>query len=349
MKFIGGIFDSNKIKENLEKFTKEVEKEDLWNDSDNAKNVLKEFNNLKNENETMKKIQKLHDSVKLSLDETDDPDFLKLIYEDILELSKIVNEKYIDTLFTEKNDKSSCFLTVHCGSGGLESEDWARMLFEMYVKFANKHFKVDIIDYNSSDDGGIKNATIKISADKKIFPTGYMKSEMGVHRLVRISPYDKKKQRHTSFASVSVVPEIDDNIQITIDPSEVKIDTYKASGAGGQHVNKTESAIRITHIPTGVVVQCQNDRSQHKNKDEAFKMLKSRLYQKKLEELRKEKEELGGEKKEVTWGSQIRSYIQQPYQMVKDHRTDFEFPNFDKIVYEGEIEEFLLTYLKSLL
>lgn len=271
---------------------------------------------------------------------------LELLCSEIESLAEKVNIIYVNTLFSEEVDKSTCFLTVHCGSVGLESEDWARMLWEMYIKYLSKFFDVSIIDFNNSDDGGIKNGTIKVKAKTKQFPYGWLKSETGVHRLVRISPYDKKKQRHTSFSSVSVIPEINDNIEVIIDEKEIRIDTYRASGAGGQHVNKTDSAIRITHLPTGIVVQCQNDRSQHKNKEEAFKMLKSRLYQRRIEELKKEKESLAGEKKEVSWGSQIRSYIQQPYQLVKDHRTNFEIPNFDKVVFDAEIEGFLLSWLK---
>jgi len=250
-------------------------------------------------------------------------------------------------LFTDEADTSNCFLTVHSGSGGLESEDWARMLWEMYLKYSNKHFNTKILDINSTDENGIKSATMKISSKEKQFPFGWLKGETGVHRLVRISPFDKKKQRHTSFASIAIMPEINDKIIIEIDEKDLKIDTYKASGAGGQHVNKTESAIRITHNPSGIVVQCQNDRSQHKNKDEALKMLKSKLYQKKTQELKKEKESIAGEKKEISWGSQIRSYIQQPYQMVKDHRTNKEIPNFAKVIDEAEIEPFLVEFLKS--
>lgn len=275
-----------------------------------------------------------------------DIEILDLLDLEVESLAKTVNLIYINTLFKDEVDKSNCFLTVHCGSGGLESEDWARMLWEMYLKYLSSFFTISIIDLTNSDDGGIKNGTVKISAKNKLFPYGWMKGETGVHRLVRISPYDKKKQRHTSFASVSVVPEIDDNIEVVIDEKDIRIDTYRASGAGGQHVNKTDSAIRITHLETGIVVQCQNDRSQHKNKEEAFKMLRSRLYQRRLQELRQEKENLAGEKKEVSWGSQIRSYVQQPYQMVKDHRTNFEIPNFDKVVFNAEIEEFLLNWLK---
>jgi peptide chain release factor 2 len=274
---------------------------------------------------------------------------MSLIEEEIIELAKLVNQKYINTLFKDKNDKSACFLTVHCGSGGLESEDWARMLWEMYLKYTNDNFNIEILDFSNADEGGIKNATMKISKGKKEFPYGFLKGESGVHRLVRISPYDKKKQRHTSFASVAVLAEIDETIDVSIDPSEIRIDTYRASGAGGQHVNKTDSAIRITHLSTGIVVQCQNDRSQHKNKDEAMKMLKSKLYERRIEELRKEKASMGPEKKEITWGSQIRSYVQQPYQMVKDNRTDFEVPNFKKVVFDGEIEGFLIEYLKKTL
>lgn len=323
-----------------------AENPSLWDDPNNAKNVMVEFNLLKEEFVMFFDIEKNFEDLSLSLAQELDQEMVDLIDLEVEALAKKVDVIYINTLFKEEVDKSSCFLIVHCGSGGLESEDWARMLWEMYNKYLGSHFAISIIDLTNSESGGIKNGTLKISPQKKLFPYGLLKGESGVHRLVRISPYDKKKQRHTSFASVSVIPEIDDKINVVIDDKDIRIDTYRASGAGGQHVNKTDSAIRITHVPTGIVVQCQNDRSQHKNKEEAFKMLKSRLYQKKMEELRKEKENLAGEKKEVTWGSQIRSYIQQPYQMVKDHRTNFEIPNFDKVVFDAEIEEFLLQWLK---
>lgn len=287
------------------------------------------------------------ETLKSDIEHNRDDEILELFLDELKSISIEINEIYVKTLFKEEHDQSSCFLTVHCGSGGLESEDWARMLWEMYLKYASRSFNVTIIDLTNSDDGGIKNGTMKISAKINIFPFGMFKGENGVHRLVRISPYDKKKQRHTSFASVSTVPEVDDNIDIKIEDKDIRIDTYRASGAGGQHVNKTDSAIRITHIETGIVVQCQNDRSQHKNKEEAFKMLRSRLYQRRLSELQKEKKILAGEKKEASWGSQIRSYIKQPYQLVKDNRTEFSIPNFDKVVHDAEIEQFLIEFLKK--
>lgn len=342
----GGLFDKREIKKKYLELKEQTENNNLWDNPENAKKIFIEFNLLKDETEDFEMINKKFDQIKKELNETNDNELIELFNIELDELIEKVNIVYVNTLFKEESDKSSCFLTVHCGSGGLESEDWARMLWEMYLKYASRFFHVSIVDFSSSDDGGIKNGTMKICSKEKNFPYGYFKGETGVHRLVRISPYDKKKQRHTSFASVSVIPEIDNNIDIVIDEKEIRLDTYRASGAGGQHVNKTDSAIRITHIPTGIVVQCQNDRSQHKNKEEAFKMLKSKLYQKKLEELRKEKEELAGEKKEISWGSQIRSYIQQPYQLVKDHRNNFEIANFSKVVFDAEIEEFLTQWLK---
>ncbi len=311
-----------------------------------AKKISIEFNKLKEENEIFDKTSQKIKNLQQLLEENLDQELLQILKEDALNLKAEIHEVYIQTLFSEKEDESNCFLTVHSGSGGQESEDWARMLFEMYYKFANKHFSVYVLDENYTDDGGVKSITLKISSGKKKFPYGWFKSEMGVHRLVRISPYDKKKQRHTSFASIAITFEITDDVKVEIDEKEIRIDTYRASGAGGKHVNKTDSAIRITHLPTGIVVQCQNDRSQHKNKEEAFKMLKSKLHEKQINDLKKEQQIKEGEKKETTWGSQIRSYVKHPYQMVKDNRTSFEVPNFDKVVFEGEIEDFMIEFLK---
>lgn len=321
----------------------------MWDDPENAKEVSIKYNELKTEATLWESLNRLQcDIENLINDKEIDSEMLEFAYTEACELKEKMSKIYIDMLFSNEDDTSNCFLTVHSGSGGQEAEDWARMLWEMYLKYASAHYNISILDENYTTDGNIKSATMKISTGSRKFPFGWLKSESGVHRLVRISPYDKKQQRHTSFASVAVLPEISDDINLAIDEKEVKIDTYRASGAGGQHVNKTDSAIRITHLPTGIVVQCQNDRSQHRNKDEAFKMLKSKLYERRLREIKKEKEEKAGEKKEVTWGSQIRSYIQQPYQMVKDHRTNMEIPNFDKVVYEAQINDFLIAYLKAM-
>jgi len=345
MKTYNKYLTENKIQEQLIELNKKVENPDFWNNPD-AKDIMQEHSSFSQKTQNWQEVQNKFSDINEILSKETDNETLLLLDEEINELKENVEKIYIEILFKEKDDKSNCFLTVHSGSGGLESEDWARMVFQMYEKYAKKFFKTELIDLQSTDTGGIKNATLKIKKDKKEFPFGWFKGETGVHRLVRISPYDKNKQRHTSFCSVMVLPEANENVDIIIDEKDLKIDTYKASGAGGQHVNKTESAIRITHTPTNIIVQCQNDRSQHKNKDEAMKMLKSKLYQKKIQELKEEKEKMSGEKKDISWGSQIRSYIQQPYQMVKDNRTGYEVPNFSKIVFDAEIEEFLTEFLK---
>ncbi len=239
-------------------------------------------------------------------------------------------------------DRRNALLTIHPGAGGTESQDWAEMLMRMYLRYCeNAGFKSEIMDLQSGDEAGIKSVTIEVAGS---FAYGYLQAEAGVHRLVRISPFDANKRRHTSFASVFVLPEIDTKIDIDINPVDLRIDTYRASGAGGQHVNKTDSAIRITHIPSGVVVQCQNERSQHKNKANAMKILAARLYKLKVEEQKKEKQKMEKEKKDIAWGSQIRSYIFHPYNLVKDHRTDYETSNTQAVM-DGSLDPFIREFL----
>ncbi len=341
-------FDSRNVLQKLEELKPKIEDPNLWEKAD-ARELIIEYNELKNEADELTKITNQIDGIQDLIEHDLDYDMLELAYDEATDLRQKMQVIYMNMLFNDPDDVSNCFITVHSGSGGQESEDWARMLWEMYLKYARNYYDVVILDENYTDDGNIKSATMKVSSGKRKYPYGWFKSEVGVHRLVRISPYDKKKQRHTSFASVAVTLEVSDKIDVEIDEKDIKIDTYRASGAGGQHVNKTDSAIRITHIPTGIVVQCQNDRSQHRNKEEAFKMLRSRIFERRTQEMRKEMEAKAGEKKEVTWGSQIRSYVQHPYQMVKDHRTDFEIPNFGKVVLEAEIEGFLVAYLKFII
>lgn len=241
-------------------------------------------------------------------------------------------------------DKNNAILSIHPGAGGVESQDWAQMLLRMYLKWSEMHgFKITIVDVQPGEEAGIKSATISISGN---YAYGLLKSEVGVHRLVRISPFDAGKRRHTSFAAVLVYPEVEDNIDIEIKDDDIKIDTFRASGAGGQHVNKTSSAVRITHIPTGIIVSCQNERSQHKNKAIALKILKSRLYDIKMKEKEKKIEGFIGDKKGISWGSQIRSYILQPYRIVKDHRTNYETGNVDSVL-DGNIDEFIKSFLKK--
>lgn len=261
---------------------------------------------------------------------------------------KKLEEKFTDLetreLLSDEDDTKDAFITIHPGAGGTESQDWASMLFRMYTRWAEKNrFSLEYIDYTQGEEAGIKSATILVKGE---YAFGLLKGETGVHRLVRISPFDANKRRHTSFASVEILPDVDDNIEIQINENELRIDTYRSSGAGGQHVNKTDSAVRITHIPTGIVVQCQNERSQHKNKAFAMKVLKARLYELYKTEQNEKKQESAGEKKDISWGNQIRSYVFQPYTLVKDHRTGEETGSVE-FVFDGEINRFLYAYLKS--
>jgi len=248
----------------------------------------------------------------------------------------------LECMFSGEHDENNVMISIHAGAGGTEAQDWVGILLRMYLRWAeSKDFKADILDILAGDEAGTKSVTILI---KGRYAYGYMRSELGIHRLVRISPFDASGRRHTSFASVMVMPELDDDINVEIEEKDLRIDTYRASGAGGQHVNKTDSAIRITHLPTGVVVQCQNERSQHRNKDMAMKMLAAQLYEKEKERQAAEAEGLSGVKKEISWGSQIRSYVLQPYRMIKDHRTDVEVGNVDAVL-DGGLDVFIKAYL----
>jgi len=270
------------------------------------------------------------------------------IVSDIIPGIKHLEEKFSELetkeLLSDADDMKDAFVTIHPGAGGTESQDWASMLFRMYVRWGEKYgMSIEYIDYSQGDEAGIKSATILVKGE---YAYGLLKGETGVHRLVRISPFDANKRRHTSFASIEVLPDVDETIEIDINENDLKIDTYRASGAGGQHVNKTDSAVRITHLPTGIVVQCQNERSQHKNKAFAMKVLKARIYDRYKAEQNEKKLDFAGEKKDISWGNQIRSYVFQPYTLVKDHRTGEETGSVD-FVFDGELNRFLYAYLKS--
>jgi peptide chain release factor 2 len=264
--------------------------------------------------------------------------------EEVKTLSADMNEYELQLLLSEEHDKNNAILELHPGAGGTESQDWGSMLLRMYTRWAEKRgFKVETLDYLPGDEAGIKSVTLLIKGHNAY---GYLKAEKGVHRLVRISPFDSSGRRHTSFVSCEVVPEFNDEIEIEVRTEDLKIDTYRASGAGGQHINTTDSAVRITHIPTNVVVTCQSERSQIKNREHAMKMLKAKLYQQKLEEQQAELDEIRGEQKEIGWGSQIRSYVFHPYSLVKDHRTNTEVGNVQAVM-DGEIDAFIDAYLRS--
>jgi len=267
---------------------------------------------------------------------------LKEIQDSLSSLNHQMDKLELTTQLSGRDDNRNAILTIHPGAGGTESQDWADMLFRMYNRWCEaRNFRVTLLDYAAGEEAGLKSATMQIEGE---YAYGYLKGESGVHRLVRISPFDANSRRHTSFVSIYVYPEIDDNIDIEINDEDIRIDTYRASGAGGQHVNKTSSAVRITHLPTGIVVQCQNERSQIKNRATAMKMLRSRLYQLELEEQQKQQAEREKTKKKIEWGSQIRSYVFHPYNMVKDHRTDVETSNI-QVVMDGDIDLFIEAYL----
>lgn len=260
----------------------------------------------------------------------------------ITRLEDQMDDFELECMFSGEHDTNNAMLTIHAGAGGTEAQDWADILLRMYLRWAEaKGFSTDILDLQPGDEAGVKSVTIMVNGH---YAYGYLLSEMGIHRLVRISPFDASGRRHTSFASVFIFPELDDTIKVDINEKDLRIDTYRASGAGGQHVNKTSSAIRITHLPTNIVVQCQNERSQHRNKDTAMKMLKARLYEREQELQNEQHQELQGDKKGISWGSQIRSYVMQPYRMIKDHRTNHETGNVDAVL-DGALDPFIKEFL----
>lgn len=312
---------------------------DFWNDQKRAKEISKKAQRIRKIIEDMKEIEEKFGDLEAGIElSEEDPSMMEMVNELIEEIEKRVRNFELELLLNGKFDENNAYLTIHPGAGGTESQDWASMLLRMYMRWAErKGFNVELVDYQPGDEAGIKSATLYIKGE---FAYGYLKYEKGVHRLVRISPFDANKRRHTSFASVNVIPEIEDDIDIEINPDDLKIDTYRASGPGGQYVNKTESAIRITHIPTGIVVTCQTERSQLQNKETAMKVLKARLYQLELEKRQKEIQEIQGELKDISWGNQIRSYVFQPYTMVKDHRTNVETGNIEAVM-DGDIDIFI--------
>lgn len=278
--------------------------------------------------------------------EANDESVVPEVKGNVKKLSKKIDNLEVESLLSGKHDKDNAIITIHPGAGGTEAQDWAEMLYRMYSMWAEKNdYKLEELDYLEGDGAGLKSVTFSISGENSY---GYLKGESGVHRLVRISPFDSAGRRHTSFASVEVIPEISDDVEVIINPEDLRVDTYRSSGAGGQHVNKTESAIRITHIPTNIVVSCQTQRSQIQNRETAMKMLKSKLLELKERENKEKIEDLKGVQREIAWGSQIRSYVFCPYTMVKDHRTNYETGNVEAVM-NGEINEFINAYLKSLI
>jgi peptide chain release factor 2 len=274
--------------------------------------------------------------------EENDEETLKEVSAKVSQVEKDLQSAEFKRMLGGESDRNNAIVSIHSGAGGTEAQDWASMLLRMYLRWTErKGFRAEVIDTLAGEEAGIKSATFEVTGE---YAYGYLKAEVGIHRLVRISPFDAGKRRHTSFASVFVYPEINEDIVIEIKDEDLRVDTFRSSGAGGQHVNKTESAVRFTHLPTGIVVQCQNERSQHKNRAMALKVLKARLYELKLREQEEKAEALNSTKKDIAWGSQIRSYVLQPYRLVKDHRTNFEMGNVDAVL-DGELDEFIQAYL----
>ncbi len=323
-----------------------MEAPDFWNDTEKAQEHMRSLKALQGVVEEIKRIQILYDDVETLIEmgyEENDSAILPEIESSMDELVQSLDKLRVTTLLSGEYDKDNAILTLHAGAGGTESCDWASMLYRMYVRWAErKGYKAEVLDFLDGDEAGYKSVTLQITGENAY---GYLKSEKGVHRLVRISPFNAAGKRQTSFVSCDVMPDIEEDIEVEINEDDLKIDTYRSSGAGGQHINKTSSAVRITHLPTNIVVQCQNERSQHKNKDRAMKMLKAKLYMLKQQE---NAEKLSGIRGEVTdngWGNQIRSYVMQPYTLVKDHRTNEESGNVQSVL-DGNIDGFISAYLK---
>ncbi|MBF90067.1 MAG: peptide chain release factor 2 [Candidatus Marinimicrobia bacterium] len=342
---LGGTFDLVSVNSKLSKLKKETLSKDFWENNASAQSILKQISIYEKEIELWDGAERKKEDCEVYLAFLDDDKDLESSNEFVSELSKfqkIVDQLELRLTLSETEDANDAILTIHPGAGGTESQDWAEMLYRMYSRWIErKGFESSVIDFQPGDEAGLKDITIEINGE---YAYGLLKAEVGVHRLVRISPFDASKRRHTSFASVFVYPSTDEEIEVEIRPEEIRVDTYRASGAGGQHVNKTDSAVRITHNSSGIVVQCQNERSQHKNKASAMKILKAKLYQKYLEEQAESIKELESKKTDIGWGSQIRSYVFHPYTMVKDHRTKLEVGDGKKVM-DGDLDDFIKAFL----
>ncbi len=319
----------------------------FWDDMENSSKILQKTKGLKDRVAAFEELDNTWQDLTVLVEMADEEEDLSVLDEvksGVSSLIERLEQMKLDTLLSGPYDKNNAIVTLHAGAGGTEAQDWAEMLFRMYVRWAERRgFTTETLDFLAGDEAGIKSVTFMISG---LNAYGYSKAEKGVHRLVRISPFDASGRRHTSFASLEVMPELDDDVKIDINQDDLKVDTYRSSGAGGQHINKTDSAIRITHIPTGIVVACQNERSQHKNRDIAMKMLMAKLLELKEQENKEKIEDLKGEQKEIAWGSQIRSYVFHPYNLVKDHRTGFEMGNIGAVM-DGDLDGFVNAYLKQ--
>ncbi|MGI6034259.1 MAG: peptide chain release factor 2 [Limnochordia bacterium] len=339
--------DLDQKRSQLAQLEGEMARPGFWDDQEQARKVIAQVKHLKDRLTDWDELYGRYEDVAVLLELVDEEPEEELCQELKAETNKLVRQAErveLATLLSGPYDANNALLSIHPGAGGTESQDWASMLVRMYTRWAEEQgMELEVLDFLPGDEAGVKSATLLV---KGINAYGYLRAEKGVHRLVRISPFDSSGRRHTSFASVDVIPEIDDDVDVDLNPNDLKIDTYRASGAGGQHVNKTSSAVRITHLPTGIVVQCQNDRSQHKNRDTAMRLLRSRLAEMKREELQEKMDELRGEQGEIAWGNQIRSYVFCPYTMVKDHRTDVEVGNVQAVM-DGYLDPFIEAYLRQ--
>ncbi|MCP8617613.1 peptide chain release factor 2 [Salirhabdus salicampi] len=342
-----GSLDLSVKKDRIAELEQEMTTPDFWDNQDKAQKVINEVNSIKELVQSFEKneeaLENLEANYELVKDE-DDPELREELEEEVKLLTDELNQFELQMLLSDPYDRNNAILELHPGAGGTESQDWASMLLRMYTRWAEKKgFKVETMDYLPGDEAGVKSVTLLIKGHNAY---GYLKAEKGIHRLVRISPFDSSGRRHTSFVSCEVMPEFDDDVEVDVKTEDLKIDTYRSSGAGGQHVNTTDSAVRITHVPTNTVVTCQSERSQIKNREKAMKMLKAKLYQLEIERKQQELDEIRGEQKDIGWGSQIRSYVFHPYSMVKDHRTNVEVGNVQGVM-DGELGPFIDAYLRS--
>lgn len=347
MKISGGVFDVPQLTARAAELLEQTARPDFWERPESAQSILREHDRIKAQladyNRLSTTLEEAHLFLTMAEEDGSDDSEAAREAQNALELSRAALERQeLQTMLGGEYDRLGAIVSIHPGAGGMEAQDWAEMLLRLYLRWAERRgYQTDLADLQPGDGAGIKSATFEVDGE---WAYGYLKAEAGIHRLVRISPYDANARRHTSFASVFVFPSIDDKVEVIINPADLRVDTFRASGAGGQHVNKTDSAVRMTHIPTGIVVSCQNERSQHKNRAMALKILRARLFELEQRKKREELEKFSKDKKEIAWGSQIRSYVLQPYQMVKDHRTGVEIGNTNAVL-DGDIDAFIQAYL----
>ncbi len=344
---LGNALGLKQLKTDAEKLEAQTAEPNFWDDIENSQKILQKIKQCKSKIEGYEKLHSLYDDTLTLIELADEEEDLSLLDEVTSSVDKFIGElenQRLQTLLKGEYDSKNAILTFHAGAGGTEAQDWAQMLMRMYTRWGERHdYKVTVLDFLDGEEAGIKSATILVEGQNAY---GYLKSEIGVHRLVRVSPFDSSGRRHTSFASLEVMPEIDDDMNIEIKDDDIKMDVFRSSGAGGQHVNKTSSAVRLTHIPTGIIVSCQNERSQHQNREMCMKMLKSKLVEIKEREHLDKIEDIKGVQKEIAWGSQIRSYVFMPYTLAKDHRTGFENGNINAVM-DGDLDGFINAYLKA--